>query len=190
MGVSLTALILLSPLFLMIALLIVLHDGGPVFFRQERIGKKGRPFRLYKFRSMRVLDEAAKGRFDAGDSSRVTRVGKILRKTKLDELPQLINVLKGEMSVVGPRPEVQKWVMVYPERWRRVLMVTPGITDYAAIEFRGEEELLSRSDEPEKTYREEVLPKKLELYEKYINNYSFLLDMKLIWVTMYSVVFK
>ncbi len=189
-AVALVGLVMLSPVFLILSLMILLDDGGPVFFCQERVGRNGLPFILYKFRSMRVLKEAAHGRFDAGDSSRVTRAGRLLRKTKLDELPQLINVLKGEMSLVGPRPEVRKWVAVYPDRWSRVLTVAPGITDYASLEFRSEEELLSASEEPERTYREVVLPQKLELYEKYVRNWSFATDLRLIVLTIYSCVFK
>jgi lipopolysaccharide/colanic/teichoic acid biosynthesis glycosyltransferase len=184
------SLVLLSPLFIVTILLIKLNDGGPSFFVQERIGKDGKPFMLYKFRSMSVLDSAREGHFDAGNNSRVTSIGKILRKTKIDELPQLINVLKGDMSLVGPRPEVGKWVAVYPERWKKVLSVTPGMTDYASIEFKNEEDLLAKSAEPEKAYRESVLPQKLEAYEKYVDNRSFFGDIRLILETIFYCIFK
>jgi lipopolysaccharide/colanic/teichoic acid biosynthesis glycosyltransferase len=187
---ALVVLILLLPLFILIALFIKLNDNGPFFFMQERVGKNGKPFILYKFRSMSVLKEASKGQFDAGNISRVTTVGKLLRKTKMDELPQLINVIKGNMSLVGPRPEVQKWISVYPERWIKVLTVTPGMTDNASIEFRNEEDLLVNSENPEKMYMEFVLPKKLELYEEYVNNHSFFGDIKLIFKTIYYCIFK
>lgn len=187
---SIVGLILLSPVFVIISFYIKLNDQGPVFFKQERIGKNGNPFTLLKFRSMRVLDSAQKGRFDAGNNSRVTSIGKNLRKTKIDELPQLINILKGNMSLVGPRPEVKKWVDAYPERWDKVLTVLPGITDNAAIEFRNEEDLLAKSDNPEKLYLEIVLPTKLQLYEKYVDHHSFLGDIGLIFKTIYYCIFK
>jgi lipopolysaccharide/colanic/teichoic acid biosynthesis glycosyltransferase len=187
---ALVVLILLMPLFILIALFIKVNDNGPFFFKQERIGKNGKPFILYKFRSMSVLKEATKGQFDAGNISRVTTVGKLLRKTKMDELPQLINVIKGNMSLVGPRPEVQKWISVYPERWIKVLTVTPGMTDNASIEFRNEEDILVNSENPEKMYMEFVLPKKLEFYEEYVDNHSFFGDIKLIFKTIYYCIFK
>jgi len=187
---SIVVLILLIPLFVIIGIAIKLNDKGRVFFTQERIGKNGKPFRLYKFRSMSELKAASKGYFEPGNVSRVTDIGKILRKTKMDELPQFINVLKGEMSLVGPRPEVRKWVEVYPERWSKILSVAPGITDNASIEFRNEEELLVKSECPEKTYRELILPHKLDLYEKYIDNQSFIEDFNLIVKTIYCCIFK
>jgi len=127
------------------------------------------------------------GEFDAGDTSRVTSVGRFLRKTKLDELPQLWNVLKGDMSLVGPRPEVRKWVEVYPERWARVLTVRPGITDPASIEFRHEEKLLATSQDPERTYRDEILPRKLALYEQYVATWSFWGDIAILIKTFWTV---
>jgi lipopolysaccharide/colanic/teichoic acid biosynthesis glycosyltransferase len=178
--IAILGLFILSPFFLVIGLIIKLDDNGPVFFSQKRVGKSGKLFGLYKFRSMRVFEKAKDGLFEPGNVLRITPVGKFLRKTKLDELPQLYNVLKGEMSLVGPRPEVEKWVLVYPERWKLVLSILPGITDNASIEFRNEESILSTSDDPEKTYREIILPKKLDLYEYYVHNHSFIGDMKLI----------
>jgi lipopolysaccharide/colanic/teichoic acid biosynthesis glycosyltransferase len=188
--ISIVALVLVIPLFCVIGLAIKLNSKGPVLFKQERIGKNGIPFILFKFRSMTVLEVASKGIFEPGNVSRVTRVGKLLRKTKLDELPQLINVLKGEMSLVGPRPEVKKWVDAYPDRWMKVLSVTPGITDNASIEFRSEEELLIQSEQPEKTYLEQVLPRKLTVYEHYVDNHSLTGDLKLIFKTVFYCVFK
>lgn len=163
---------------------------GPIFFKQQRIGKNGKLFWLYKFRSMFVIKYASKGTFHVGDTSRITPFGKILRKTKLDELPQLFNVLKGDMSIVGPRPEVEKWTKVYPEKWAIVHKVKPGITDNASILFRNEEEILKNSPNPEETYKNEILPRKLDLYIDYVNNHSFLGDMKIIFHTIKVVLFK
>lgn len=163
---------------------------GPVFFIQTRIGKGGREFRLLKFRTMRVKPKTSEGSFDVGDQSRITGLGKILRKTKLDEVPQLINVLKGDMSLVGPRPEVKKWTAVYPEQWAIVHQVQPGITDNASIEFRNEEELLAQSSNPEETYRNVILPRKLELYINYVHHHSFSGDLMIIIRTIQSVILK
>ena len=168
--VALFGLIILVPLFFVIGFLIKFDDKGPVFFKQKRVGKGGKLFMLYKFRSMRVPAFSEQGSFEPGNISRITSIGKFLRRTKLDELPQLFNVLKGEMSFVGPRPEVEKWVAVCPERWERVLSVKPGITDNSSIVYRSEELLLSDSEDPEKTYKEIILPKKLDFYEEYIEN--------------------
>ena len=187
---SFFGLILLIPFSIIIGSFIKLDDRGPVFFIQKRVGKGGKLFSLYKFRSMRVPKSLEEGSFEPGDSSRTTTVGKFLRRTKLDELPQLINVLKGEMSLVGPRPEVEKWVAVYPERWKRVLSIRPGMTDNSSIIFRSEELLLAESDDPGKTYKEVILPKKLDLYEDYVTNNTFLCDLKLIFKTFFSVLFK
>ena len=187
---SFVALVVLIPLFCAIGLTIKLTSKGPVFFKQERVGKNGIPFTLLKFRSMTVFKEASDGLFEPGNVSRVTTVGKFLRKTKLDELPQLINVLLGEMSLVGPRPEVKKWVSAYPDRWMKVLTVLPGMTDNASIKFRSEEELLIQSEHPEKTYLEQVLPQKLTVYEHYVDNHSLTGDLKLIFKTVFYCVFK
>ncbi len=184
---SFTSLLLLSLPFFFIALLIKVLMPGPVFFIQQRMGKQGRPFRLIKFRTMKVASGKSSGSFDAGDNSRITPLGRFLRKTKLDEIPQLINVLKGEMSIVGPRPEVKQWTEVYPEKWKIVHSVKPGITDNASIEFRNEEEILAKSDDPIKTYKEVILPKKLDLYIDYVNNHSFTGDLKIIFKTIKAV---
>ncbi len=188
--VALFVLVCFFPIFLIVGMLIKSSDKGPVFFQQSRVGKGGVVFKLCKFRSMSVIPDIEKGRFDAGDSSRVTRIGRFLRQTKLDEMPQFINVLMGDMSIVGPRPEIQKWVDVYPERWRFVHTVKPGITDPASILFRNEENILAQAEEPEVFYREILLPEKLSFYEGYVLNQSFRGDMDLIQKTVYTVIFK
>jgi lipopolysaccharide/colanic/teichoic acid biosynthesis glycosyltransferase len=139
---------------------------------------------------MRVVSDAEKGRFDAGDTSRVTPVGRFLRKTKLDEFPQFFNVLKGDMSIVGPRPEIEKWVAVHPERWKVVHTVRPGITDPASITFRNEEEILAAAENPEECYQNVILPRKLDQYEEYVRSRSFVGDLKLILKTAYTVICK
>ena len=179
--------ILFSPLFLLIALLIKLDGSGPVFFRQKRGGRGGDFFEILKFRTMKPKTSNDGKDFDPGDDVRVTGIGKILRKTKLDELPQLINVMKGEMSLVGPRPEVRKYIEIYPERWSRILSVRPGITDPASIVFRNEEEILAEADDPEKEYIEIILPRKLDLYEKYVNNITLTGDLILLVKTVLAV---
>lgn len=175
---------MLTPLFTLIALLILVTDGRPVLFRQKRVGKGGRDFWIYKFRTMRPLAHAEEGRFDAGDSRRVTPFGSFLRRTKLDELPQLINVVKGDMSLVGPRPEIRKWVEAYPEEWAFVLRARPGITDPAALTYRNEEEILSSAPDPETAYREEILPHKLALYREYIESRTTWHDIKILVQTV------
>jgi len=187
---SLIGLVLLAPLFLIISLIIWFSNSGPVFFHHQRIGKNGKMFMLYKFRSMRVPEFPEHENFNPGDTSRVTQLGKFLRRLKLDELPQLLNVLKGDMSLVGPRPEIARWIAAYPERWAKVLKVKPGITDNASILFRREEYLLATSEDPEKTYREVILPKKLDLYEEYVVKRSFFGDIKLIFKTLFSILLK
>lgn len=187
---STAALLVFSPLLLLLALLVKASSQGPVFFRQERAGKNGRYFRIFKFRSMAVDPDAEKKGFEPGSKMRVTPIGKILRKTKLDELPQLLNVLKGEMSIVGPRPEVRRYIELYPERWNTVLSIAPGITDPGSIEFRNEEEILAAASDPEKEYTEKLLPSKLDLYENYVASVSFVSDIKIIVRTAKAVIFK
>jgi lipopolysaccharide/colanic/teichoic acid biosynthesis glycosyltransferase len=183
-------LLVFSPVMLVVSVLIVVLEGWPVFFVQQRIGQFGKPFGIYKFRTMTVSKAALKGTFDAGDASRVTNIGKLLRKTKLDEVPQLLNVLGGSMSLVGPRPEVGKWVQEYPQRWAVVHTVKPGITDNASLEFRNEEEILAASTDKEGTYRNQILPRKLDLYEQYVLNQSFWSDLGILFRTGISVLFK
>ena len=197
---AVVGLFLLSPVLAFIWLVVVLESGLPGVFRQQRAGRGGRDFVLLKFRTMtqrkaesrklkaEKLDSTESGAFDVGDTSRVTAVGRILRKTKLDELPQLWNVLRGDMSLVGPRPEVRKWVEAYPERWAKVLAVRPGITDPASIAFRNEEELLAQAVDPEEAYRNVILPQKLALYEQYVENRSFWGDMGIIINTIWAVI--
>lgn len=139
---------------------------------------------------MTTCPSTKNGTFDAGDLSRITRFGRFLRKSKLDELPQLMNVLKGEMSIVGPRPEVLSWVKVYPERWAIIHSIKPGITDCASIEFRNEEEILSKSMHPYELYQNEILPRKIELYEEYVKNHSISVDLKIIFKTLIRLIIK
>jgi lipopolysaccharide/colanic/teichoic acid biosynthesis glycosyltransferase len=187
---SLTGLLILLPVEIVVSIFIFIDDRGPVFFRQKRIGLNQKSFMLYKFRSMTVGKSLSDETFEAGNTSRVTRIGKLLRKTKLDELPQLINVLKGDMSLVGPRPEVKKWVDAFPQQWSYVLTVKPGITDNAAILFRNEEELLAKMVNPEVYYEQIILPKKLGIYCDYIKNQSFVGDLEIIIKTIYSILKK
>lgn len=187
--ISLFALVLFSPLLILVMLSIIMFDNGPIFFRQIRVGLFGQDFLLNKFRTMSVAHKYSNSTFDAGDKSRITKIGSFLRKTKLDELPQLWNVLIGDMSIVGPRPEVRKWVDVYPDRWAKVLTVKPGITDPASIYYRNEEELLAQADDPMACYRDQVLPHKLDLYEEYVRTRTFWGDILLIFKTIMLVLF-
>lgn len=183
-------LLFLSPFYLGVSAIIFLKDGRPIFFRQQRVGHNNEPFILLKFRSMSVLKDAEAGQFDAGSSARITPFGAVIRKCKLDELPQLWNVIKGDMSLVGPRPEVRKWVDAYPERWDRVLKVRPGITDPASIRFRNEEDLLAGSPDPEVEYREVILPQKLSMYEDYVEKSSIFTDLVIILKTVLIIIHK
>ncbi|MEM3112426.1 MAG: sugar transferase [Candidatus Anstonellales archaeon] len=185
---SLLGLIILSPFLLVIAMLIYLSDGRPVFFKQKRIGKDFISFNFIKFRTMIVNKENSGPLVTQGNDPRITPLGRFLRKTKIDELPQLINVLKGEMSIVGPRPEVEKYVMMFKDEYKEILRVKPGITDYATIEFIDEEAILNQYRDVEEGYIREVLPRKIELYKKYISEISFLTDIKLILKTLLRIV--
>lgn len=184
---SLLGIILLSPFIIIIALIIKLTSKGPILFMQERIGYKGKSFKIFKFRTMIADAEKVGKQITVHGDSRITRIGKILRKLKLDELPQLFNVLIGDMSLVGPRPEVKKYVNMYTAEQREVLAVRPGITDFASIEFSNENEILGMSNNPEETYINEIMPVKLKLNLKYINGMSFLTDLKLIYLTLEKV---
>ena len=185
---SAAALCVLWPVFLLIALAIVIDDPGPVFYRQVRVGRGGRPFRIFKFRTM-VVDADKKGlSITVGRDSRITRVGAFLRKTKLDELAQLLNVLCGQMSFVGPRPEVPRYVELYTPYQRQVLLVRPGITDYASIAYRNENDLLAGAKDPERMYIETVMPDKIELNMKYLKEISPLTDIRLILKTVLAVI--
>lgn len=184
---SIVGLLLLTPVFILIALWIKVDSSGPVFFRQVRVGCRGRLFRIHKFRTMRV-DAEKLGRLTVGVDSRITRSGHFLRKTKIDELPQLIDVLLGKMSLVGPRPEVQEFIDCYPEDVRKkVLSVRPGITDKASIEMVDENEILANYDDAKQAYIDVVLPIKQAYYLEYVDSQSFLLDLKLIFLTLIRI---
>ena len=182
---SAAALLALLPVLIVVALWVKLDSAGPVFFRQVRVGWRGRTFRIYKFRTMRTDAERMGPQITIGPDIRITRSGRFLRKYKLDELPQFLNVLIGDMSVVGPRPEVPRYVELYPATTRDlVLSVRPGITDLASIEFRDENELLGTSSEPERTYVTQVMPAKLRYCERYVRERSFSGDLRIIWQTL------
>ena len=184
---SFLGLLVLSPLFLIVALLVATTSRGGVFYKQVRVGKDFRNFKILKFRSMRP-DSDKKGLLTVGSKdNRVTKVGYFIRKYKIDELPQLINVLVGDMSFVGPRPEVPKYVEMYNEEQRKVLSVRPGITDYASIEYRNENDILAKSDNPEQTYIDEVMPAKLKLNLRYISEMSLKTDLKIIFGTIFKI---
>ncbi len=176
--------IILLPIIIPIALWIKLSSKGPLFYIQKRVGKDFEEFDLYKFRSMIIDADKVGPSVTSGDDPRITKVGKIIRRTKIDELPQLLNVLKGHMSLVGPRPEVMKFVEQKKEEYKKVLSVKPGITDNAAIEFRDEETIMEQYEDKEKAYIDIVLPQKIELYYKYIDTISFTNDIKLILKTL------
>ena len=184
---SFLGLTVLSPVLLVVSVLVAVTSPGGVFFRQERIGKDGKPFRIFKFRSMRKDNAGLK--ITTGNDSRITPVGRFLRKSKIDELPQLINVLVGDMSFVGPRPEVADYVNLYTPYQRQVLLVRPGITGLAAIRFRNENDLLTASDDPNRTYVEQIMPRKIDLDLEYIPHASVFYDIKLIFQT-FAVVIK
>ena len=181
---SFAGLLLLSPVLLLITLIVLVDSPGPVFFRQQRVGRYGKLFRIHKFRTMRINAENAGMQITVGDDPRITRSGQWLRRYKLDELPQLIDVLVGDMSFVGPRPEVPRYVDMYPSASRElVLSVRPGITDPASIQFRAESEMLSKAKDPEREYVESILPVKIELYEQYVRTRTFLGDIFIIFQT-------
>jgi lipopolysaccharide/colanic/teichoic acid biosynthesis glycosyltransferase len=177
----------LAPLLIAVWGAVVLKSGLPGLFRQQRIGRGRCEFTLYKFRTMTVRRGAECGSFDVGNIDCVTRIGKLLRKTKLDELPQLWNVFRGDMALVGPRPEVRKWVEAYPARWEKVLTVRPGLTDPASIEFRHEEKMLAQATDPEQYYRDVILPRKLDLYERYIATHTLVGDIRILFKTVWAV---
>jgi len=183
--VSFFGLIIFSPLFLIISILIKLDSEGPVFYRGVRVGQFGKPFKIFKFRTMVKDAEKLGGPSTPSDDPRLTKIGKILRKYKLDELPQLINVLKGEMSLVGPRPEVKVYVdRLKPEEREKILSVKPGMTDLASLWDFHEEEILKGSADPEKAYMEKIRPKKIQLQLEYVKNRSLFLDLKIIFKTI------
>ena len=185
---SLVGLVVLAPIFIVLAIWIKIDSKGPVFYKQVRVGQNSIDFGLFKFRSM-VVDADKKGLITVGGRDpRITRSGYFIRKYKLDELPQLINVLVGDMSLVGPRPEVRKYVNLYTDEQQKVLSVKPGITDYASIEYMDENEILGKSSDPEKTYIEDIMPEKIKYNMKYINNKNLFEYFKIIFLTVLKIV--
>ncbi|BCO30375.1 glycosyl transferase [Thiohalobacter sp. COW1] len=186
---SYLGIIVLLPVFMLVAILIKCDSAGPIFYRQRRIGLHGKEFFIYKFRTM-VNDADKYGASITVDGdARITNVGRVLRKTKLDELPQLLNIIRGDMSLVGPRPEVPEYISLYPKESRDlVLSVRPGITDMASIAFSDENAFLARYDNPHQAYIDIVLPKKVEYYESYVRNRTMLLDLKIVLLTLLKVV--
>lgn len=183
-------LLILLPLFVVVAIWIKIDSKGPVFYRQVRVGRKNRDFRLYKFRSMHPNSDKQGLITVGGRDPRVTRSGYFIRKYKLDELPQLINVFEGDMSLVGPRPEVRKYVDMYTPEQMRVLDVRPGITDLASIRYRNENELLAQAGDPERYYVDVIMPDKLRINLEYVEKHSFLYDVQLIFMTFWEIITK
>ena len=184
---SSSGLVAFGPLMLGISALIKLTSNGPVLFRQERMGRGFQPFRIMKFRTM-VTDAEKRGmQITAGRDPRITPIGRVLRKTKVDELPQLINVLRGDMSFVGPRPEMPRYVEMFRNDYEELLKVRPGITDLASLKYRHESELLGTSDDPEKTYTQEILPDKIKLAKEYIEKSSLTFDLSVILRTLFRL---
>ena len=180
-------LLVLAPVLAAVALAIKMESRGPVFYRGQRAGLHGKPFRIFKFRTMVMDADKIGGPTSAADDPRITRVGGFLRRYKLDELPQLLNVLTGEMSLVGPRPEVVQEVLLYTEDEKRLLEVRPGITDWASIQFRNEGEILRGSADPHAAYREKIRPEKIRLGLEYVERRSFLTDCKIIATTLKAI---
>ena len=185
---SCLGLLLLSPLFVVVAVWIVIDNPGPIFYRQMRVGKDGKDFGLLKFRSMRIGADKESLITIGEHDSRITRAGYYIRKYKLDELPQLWNVLVGDMSLVGPRPEVRKYVDMYTDEQRQVLTVRPGITDYASIEYIDENRILAQAEDPDRTYIEEILPAKIALNMRYIKHQTLGEYMKIIFLTLAKII--
>ena len=171
---------------IIIAILIKLDSKGSIFFKQVRVTKNGREFKIFKYRTMKIGSDKF-SQITVGKDSRITKVGDFLRKYKLDEIPQLINVLIGDMSLVGPRPEVPKYVALYTEEQREILKVRAGITDYASIEFSNENDILANETDPEKAYIEKIMPRKIELNKKYLSEISVMTDIKIILLTIKKI---
>jgi lipopolysaccharide/colanic/teichoic acid biosynthesis glycosyltransferase len=186
--VSSAGLVVLLPLLAVLAIVLKRESTGPVFYRGLRAGRHGKPFRIFKFRTMVMDADKIGGPTSSADDPRITRVGNFLRRYKLDELPQLINVLKGEMSLVGPRPEVVQEVLLYTDEEKRLLEVRPGITDWASIRFRNEGEILRGSADPHQAYREKIRPEKIRLGLEYVRSHSFMTDCKIIVNTLKALV--
>lgn len=185
---SFLGLVVISPLLVITGLLMKLEDIGHVFYRGIRVGRYGKPFRIFKFRTMVIDAERIGGPSTADDDPRITRIGAVIRKYKMDELPQLINVLKGDMSLVGLRPEVQHYVDMFTEEERAILSVRPGITDWASLWNPDEGNILAGSPDPEKTYMEKIRPTKIKLQLKYVKERSFLVDLKIIFQTIMTII--
>jgi lipopolysaccharide/colanic/teichoic acid biosynthesis glycosyltransferase len=186
--IAICGMLILLPVLILIALLIRIFDGGPVLYRQERIGKDSQKFNLLKFRTMKINAEKSGPLITGKEDNRITKLGSFLRKYKLDELPQILNVIKGEISIVGPRPEVEKYIRLFADDYETVLTIRPGITDYGTIAFRNEEEILSKYNNIEEGYTKEVLPQKILLYRQYIQDRSFLTDVKIILKTLWKII--
>lgn len=183
-------LLILSPIFLFLAIWIKMDSKGPVFYKQVRVGKNNKDFKIFKFRSMRMGADKLGLITVGGRDPRVTNSGYYIRKYKLDELPQLINVFIGDMSVVGPRPEVRKYVDLYTKEQRKVLTVKPGITDIASIKYRNENDLLEKAEDPDKMYIEVIMPDKLNYNLEYVSKQSIIFDLKLIFLTIKEILVK
>ena len=188
LSLTIPGLLILSPVFLLSIIAIKLDSKGPFIFKQKRVGLNGKIFEVLKFRTM-VVDAEKKGvKVTTSNDVRITKVGIFLRNCKVDELPQLLNVLKGEMSLVGPRPEVPEYVKFYPDNVRNIILsVSPGITDKASIEYKDENKILANSKDPVKDYREKILPIKLAYYKDYALNHSLKMDISLIFITIYAI---
>ncbi|MFM7015233.1 MAG: sugar transferase [Bacteroidota bacterium] len=186
--ITIPLLVMVMPILLLISLLIKVNSKGPVFYLQTRVGLNSQDFKIFKFRTMHINADKAGLLTVGGRDPRVTPIGYYLRKYKLDELPQLINVVLGTMSLVGPRPEVRKYVELYNLEQQKVLTVKPGITDYASIEYSEENDLLAKSNDPERTYIEDIMPAKLLLNQQYITEKSLITDVKIIWKTFTKII--
>ena len=187
---SLIGIVILSPVLIFVSIIILISSPGPIIYKQIRVGKKGILFNICKFRTMVVNSDKQGLLITVGKDSRITRTGFFLRKFKIDELPQLFNVIKGDMSFVGPRPEVEKYVKTYTCEQKIILEIRPGITDYASIMFRDESSILAKSSNPEKTYISEIVPKKIDLNLIYLRKMSILEDIKIILLTLWAIVKK
>ncbi len=185
---SATGIMLLLPLLIIIAVLVVIDSRGPIFFKQKRVGLNMIDFHLLKFRTMYVNNSSSSLLTIGKRDSRITHVGYWLRRYKLDELPQLINVLRGDMSLVGPRPEVRKYVNLYDDEQRYVLSIKPGITDWASVQFFNECELLEKADDPENYYIKNIIPIKINQNLKYVTQHDIFTDLKIIWLTLYKII--
>lgn len=183
---SICGILFLLPFFIIVSILIKLDSDGDIIFKQTRVTKDGKEFKIFKFRTMRPNTEK-QGQITIGADNRITSIGSFLRKTKLDELPQLFNIVMGDMSFVGPRPEVPKYVRMYTKDQKEILKVRAGITDYASIYFSNESEILGKEKEPEKFYIEKIMPYKIELNKKYIKEAGLITDIKIIFLTIFKV---